>query len=201
MSPLLSAADRSQLAWAMLEDLIHALTPLPFEVAMVTNSGRAASRAAALHWRVLREEHQVSESASVDGASRFLAQEGYQAVLRLPADLPLLLPDDVTELMQAPVAPPCAVLVPSWDRKGTNALLRTPPDLFPSRFGPDSFTRHLHEAEAAGARVKIIENPRLAFDLDDPADLARFLIHPVPGETYRTLMDLKVMERLAPDAG
>ncbi len=44
---------------------------------------------------------------------------------------------------------PSVVIVPSHDGTGTNALLRSPPDLFPSHFGPESFALHLKEAETA----------------------------------------------------
>ncbi|MBZ5494995.1 MAG: 2-phospho-L-lactate guanylyltransferase [Acidobacteriia bacterium] len=197
MSPLLTAQERCAVAWAMLEDMIRALLPLSYPVAIITNSTRAAARVEKLGWRVLWEEVQTSESASVDAASKHLAKEGVEAVLRLPADLPLVRPEDVGEILSLPITAPGAVLAPSWDRTGTNALLRTPPDLFPSRFGPGSFTLHLREAAAAGAHLRIVQNPHLELDLDDPADIVRFLSRPVPGETYHTLVDLNIKERLA----
>jgi len=64
------------------------------------------------------------------------------------------------------------ILVPSRDGTGTNAILRRPPDIFPSQFGPGSFARHLAAARAAGISWRILENPRIALDLDDPDDLA-----------------------------
>ncbi len=196
LSDLLTAPERSLLAWAMLEDLISVLEPLPWPVAFVTSSERAAARAAGLGYRVLWEGGQISESASVDAASRILKGEGVDAVLRLPADIPLAKTGDVEELLAQPVAAPCAILVPSWNRMGTNALLRMPPDLFPSRFGKNSFERHFREAAAVGAQVRIVENVHLALDIDDPTDVARFLAQPVEGETRRLLGELNVSRRL-----
>jgi 2-phospho-L-lactate guanylyltransferase len=181
----------------MLEDVIQALLPLAFPVAIVTNSARTAVRAEKQGWRVLWENEQISESASVDAASKRLASEGVDAVLRLPADLPLVQPGDVESLLSLSIAAPCAVLVPSWDRTGTNALLRMPPALFPSRFGPNSLALHLEEAATAGAQVKVVENPRLALDLDDPSDIVRFLAQPTDCRTYRALIDVNIEERLA----
>lgn len=196
MSPLLSAQERSLVAWAMLEDVIQALLPLAFPVAVVTNSARAAARVEKLGWRVFWEEEQISESASVDAASKRLASEGVDSVLRLPADLPLVQPGDIEGLFSPGIAAPCAVLAPSWDRTGTNALLRTPPALFPSRFGPNSFALHLEEAAATGAQIKVVENPRLALDLDDASDIIRFLAQPTDCRTYHVLVDLSIEERL-----
>jgi 2-phospho-L-lactate guanylyltransferase len=196
MSMLLSAQERSLVARAMLEDTIQALLPLAFPVAIVTNSVRTAGRVEKLGWKVLWEEEQISESTSIDAASKRLESEGVDGVLRLPADLPLVQPGDVEDLFSPGIAAPCAVLAPSWDRTGTNALLRRPPALFPSRFGPNSFALHLEEAAAAGAQIRIVENPRLALDLDDASDITRFLAQPTDCLTYHLLVGLNIKERL-----
>jgi 2-phospho-L-lactate guanylyltransferase len=197
MGPFLTAQERPLVAKAMLEDLIRALLPLAFPVAVATNSRQIAARIAKLGWRLFLEEKQISESASVDAASRRLADEGAQAVLRLPADLPLIQTGDVAELCLETPPAPCATMAPSWDGTGTNALLRTPPGLFPSRFGPGSFALHVEEARRVGAHLRVVQNPRLALDLDDVTDIARFLSSPSECETYRTLIDLNVKVRLA----
>jgi 2-phospho-L-lactate guanylyltransferase len=200
LSRLLGPEERAQLAWAMLEDLIAALSGVPWEIAMVTDSTRAAARAEELSWRVLWEHDQTSESASVDAASRILSREGAGQVLCLPADIPLIQSEDIDEFFKYPFTSCEAALAPSWDRKGTNALLRSPPTLFPSRFGPGSFMLHMAEARNAGARIRIIENPRLALDIDDPADVARFLDQGVPNHTSRTLLHLNLKKRLERNA-
>lgn len=197
LSSLLNPAERSTIAWAMFEDLIRALSPLPCPTVLVTDSSRATARVRTLGWKVLFEEEQISESVSIDAASRILAAEGAYAVLRLPADLPLVQSQDIAEMLEPTVANPFAVLAPSWDRTGTNALLRTPPCVFPSRFGPGSFALHLREAADRGIPVRVVENARLALDLDDATDIVRFLNAPADGETYRALMNLDIQERLA----
>jgi 2-phospho-L-lactate guanylyltransferase len=66
---------------------------------------------------------------------------------------------------------PTIVIVPSRDGTGTNALLRSPPTLFPSHFGPGSFALHLDEAKRCGARVHVMRNPRIELDIDEIDDL------------------------------
>ena len=73
--------------------------------------------------------------------------------------------------------PPAVVMVPSRDGTGTNAILRTPPTLFPSHFGPNSFAKHRSEAERAGAKIIVRRNERLEMDVDDEADLRALLRH------------------------
>jgi 2-phospho-L-lactate guanylyltransferase len=107
----------------------------------------------------------------VDAASRYCADRGVHALLRLPVDIPLVEPADVEAVFENLGDAPTAILVPSSDGTGTNALLRSPPALFPSRFGPNSFVRHLAEAEACGVRAYVLRNPRLELDIDEWEDL------------------------------
>jgi 2-phospho-L-lactate guanylyltransferase len=64
--------------------------------------------------------------------------------------------------------------VPSRDGTGTNALLRTPPELFPSRFGAESCAKHLAEARARGAEIRVFRNARIELDIDEVEDLRYF---------------------------
>jgi len=76
-------------------------------------------------------------------------------------------------------------MVPSRDGRGTNAIIRTPPTLFPSRFGPDSLRLHSGEADKLGIKPVIVSNERIALDIDEPADLAEILQSGRGTETYR----------------
>jgi len=79
--------------------------------------------------------------------------------------------NDIDELLATDCAAPALVIVPSRDGTGTNAILRTPPALFPSHFGTGSFAKHCGEAERAGAQILVRRNTRLETDVDDEADL------------------------------
>ncbi len=190
MASTLTAEERARLAWAMFSDLVQALRPLSSPVALVTDSERAARQARALNWRVFWETGQISESASVDAAAAHLAKDGIPAVLRVPADLPLVNTHDIESLIEAPASSPSAILVPSRNGLGTNAILRAPPCLFPSRFGHNSLILHAQEALRAQARLEIRENPRIALDLDDASDIAFFLEARSDTETYRLLASM-----------
>jgi 2-phospho-L-lactate guanylyltransferase len=170
----LGLADRIDLVQAMRKDVFACVATVRGidRVFVVTSEPQVLDEARLRGWEPIREQAQQSESASVDFASRWCAERGATALLRLPIDLPLVTAADVQSLFSALDSAPCAVLAPSRDGTGTNALLRSPPALFPSRFGPGSFALHLAEAERVGATAKIMRNPRIEFDLDDPEDLA-----------------------------
>jgi 2-phospho-L-lactate/phosphoenolpyruvate guanylyltransferase len=166
---------------------------------VVTNYEPAMKLAAQNGWRILKEKEQISESASVDFASRICTELGVTHLLRLPLDLPLVRATDIDELLALESAAPSVVMVPSRGGTGTNAILRTPPALFPSHFGPDSFAKHQREAEQLGAQIILRRNPRLEMDVDDEADLRELLRHDSSGtSTGRWLEASGVAARFGP---
>lgn len=173
LASFLNPAERFALAQAMLADTIRAVRGVrrADKIFVVTNYVPAMQAAEANGWELLREEQQISESVSVDAASRLCWQRGVTSLLRLPLDVPLAQASDIDELLAVECAAPAMVIVPSRDGTGTNAILRTPPALFPSHFGSGSFAKHCGEAERAGAQIVICRNARLEMDVDDEADL------------------------------
>ncbi|HJZ66776.1 MAG TPA: NTP transferase domain-containing protein, partial [Blastocatellia bacterium] len=122
LASLLAGDERRRLAWAMFEDVSRAVAGArkPGRVVMVTSYQPAIERARALGWEVLVEEFQVSESASVDWASRILSERRFDTVMRLPADIPLVRAEDIDALLSVDLNSPGALLVPSRDGTGTN---------------------------------------------------------------------------------
>ena len=195
---LLSSEERSQLAWAMLKDVSRAVAASKSADRMVAvaHDPSVIRYLLGQGWEVVTERQQISESHSVEQASSWLGQQGATAVLRLPGDIPLLQAGDVDLLLSTGVASRSALLVPSRDGLGTNALLRTPPDAFPSRFGGNSFVLHREEARRAGVSLRVIQNPRIALDLDELSDLVHFWGQGQGTFTRELMGKLDLMERL-----
>jgi 2-phospho-L-lactate guanylyltransferase len=173
LAGFLNPEERIALAQAMLSDALRAVRGVrkADRVFVVTNYTPAMRAARENGWELLPESEQISESISVDAASRNCEERGITAVLRVPLDVPLVQAGDIDDLLQLHLAAPALVIVPSRDGTGTNAILRTPPCLFPSRFGSGSFAKHCQEARRVGAQVIIRRNARLEMDVDDEADL------------------------------
>jgi 2-phospho-L-lactate/phosphoenolpyruvate guanylyltransferase len=199
LAGVLTPHERFGLAQAMLADTICAVREVQtaVKIFVVTTYAPAIRAAQENGWEVLREERQISESASVDAASLECEERGISAVLRLPLDLPLVEGSDIDELLAVECSAPGLLIVPSRDGTGTNAILRTPPTLFPSHFGPGSFVKHCAEAERAGACIIRRRNVRLEMDVDDESDLRALLHHDLSGtKTGAWLHENRVMERL-----
>jgi 2-phospho-L-lactate guanylyltransferase (CobY/MobA/RfbA family) len=88
--------------------------------------------------------------------------------------------------------------VPSHDRLGTNALLLAPPDIIKLRFGFDSFNFHMSQPTESGLPPRFIVNEHMALDIDEPADLERFISYDLAdGEATRVARRL-LAEQEAP---
>jgi 2-phospho-L-lactate guanylyltransferase len=199
LAPLLNPAERFRLAQAMLADTIRAVRGVrrAGKIFVVTNYIPAMQAAEENGWELLREEQQISESVSVDAASMCCAERGVTSLLRLPLDVPLVQANDIDELLAVECSAPALVIVPSRDGAGTNAILRTPPALFPSHFGIGSFAKHCGEAQRAGAQIAVRRNARLEMDVDDEADLRALAREDLRGtETGAWLERSGLMKRL-----
>jgi 2-phospho-L-lactate/phosphoenolpyruvate guanylyltransferase len=183
LASTLSPSERARLAEAMLSDTIRAVNGVreADAIFVATNYEPVIQLAKMKNWEILREEEQISESVSVDAASGHCEERGFSAVLRIPLDIPLVRAGDIDDLLSINYESPAVVIVPSRDGTGTNAMLRTPPTLFPSRFGNGSFARHCAEAKSVSAQVIVRRNPRLEMDVDDESDLRALLQHDLSG--------------------
>lgn len=202
LAPLLNPEERFGLAQAMFADTIRAARGVrrADKIFVVTNYAPAMQAAEENGWELLREDQQISESVSVDAASRQCAERGVTSLLRLPLDVPLVRPSDIDELLAVECTAPALVIVPSRDGTGTNAILRTPPALFPSHFGSGSFAKHCAEAQRAGAQILIRRNPRLEMDVDDETDLRALAGEDLRGtETLSWLQRSGWLARLKPE--
>jgi 2-phospho-L-lactate/phosphoenolpyruvate guanylyltransferase len=180
LTPLLDVAEREILAETMFRDVLCEVKGARGLAGtfVVTGDDRVADIAASLGAEVLREQVESGETGAVDFARGELKKSGFEAVLIVPGDLPLMRSADIEQILsqvQDGAAAPFALLVPSHDRMGTNALLLAPPDVIKLRFGYDSFSFHMNQISAKGLPPRSLENERIALDIDEPKDLERFL--------------------------
>lgn len=192
LSPLLDGADRELFAEVMFRDVLKQVLKAQGveETFVVTGDDKVAEIATRLGAQLIREKTEKGETDAVEFARLELKQLGREAVLVIPGDLPLVRSGDIEAVLaQIPIGAslPFALLVPSHDRMGTNALLLAPPDIIKLRFGYDSFSYHMSQVSAQGLPVRFFENEHIALDIDEPQDLQRFLSFGFEdGESTRT---------------
>ena len=181
LSPVLGRADREALAELMFRDVLRQVMQVRRAggTFVVTGDQEVSEIVRLFGAEVVVEKAEKGETAAVEFACAQLKSNGTNAVLIIPGDIPLVRAGDIEQILaefprEASPAP-FALLTPSHDRMGTNALLLSPPDVIKLGFGYDSFSYHLSQVAARGLPLRILENERIALDIDEPKDLERFL--------------------------
>ena len=154
LAGMLSAEQRRELALAMAEDVLQTLASASelAGILVVTADPAAAAIAARYGARVTGDGARADQTAAVAAAAQRLAAEGFD-MLALPGDIPLVEPADIARLLSAQRPPPAFTIVPARDQMGSNAVLCSPADAVPLRFGDDSFFPHLDAAKSARHRA------------------------------------------------
>jgi 2-phospho-L-lactate guanylyltransferase len=108
---------------------------------------------------------------AVEAGLRSVREGGRSAALVIMADLPLVGPDDVREMLSA-LDGADVMIAPDAHGSGTNAIAFGPHVLMGTEFGMgDSFAAHRRRAEQQGLRLRIHVGPGTAYDVDLPSDL------------------------------
>jgi 2-phospho-L-lactate guanylyltransferase len=195
---LLTPGERSELARAMLVDVLRALKAARLDhVWVVTRERAVAMIADALGARPLSEDENRGHTAAVARAQAEAAQLGASIFITVPGDTPCVTAGEIRALADAAIGKRAAVFAASRSGLGTNGVALRPPDAMRLRFGEPSFDNHLAAARALGLAPRVLTLPGLALDIDAPDDVAALLEWPEAIETQRLLSGWRLAERLA----
>jgi 2-phospho-L-lactate/phosphoenolpyruvate guanylyltransferase len=197
LSPLLSPAERYALAAAMLDDVLAALRQAATvdRIALVTTDPHALALATRWGFEVVDEGAARGETGAVELAIKVCVERGARSLVVIPGDIPLLTGTDIDGIMRYGEQRD-VVIVPSWDSRGTNAVLLRPPDALQLRFGSWSFFPHVKQAKRKGLSYTVARLPRVALDIDTPEDLARLVPQALGTRSYAVLEDMGLLARL-----
>lgn len=177
LSPALDPAARAKLSRRLLAHVLGAAQASGALAGILVVSRDPAVRALAEQQGALAlPEPYPDLNLALDAARAEALARGADALLVLPADLPLLTAADIIHL-RARIERAAVVIVPSRTG-GTNALALRPPDAIPFAFGEGSCTAHRALAAGCGHAVEVWESPTLAVDVDLPSDLISLQAHP-----------------------
>ena len=168
----LNEDERTELNRALLQHTLETLSELKEidGVLVVSRDPNALTIARNHGARTVQEDGQPELNTALKRATIVAQVYATRGVLVLPADLPLVTREDILALIQRAAEPPVVVIAPDRHKKGTNALLISPPGLIEYDFGENSFQRHCELIKKAGARLEIVDLPSLGLDLDLPED-------------------------------
>jgi 2-phospho-L-lactate guanylyltransferase len=175
LSASLASGARRSLVQAMFSDVLGALrrTDGIAAIAVVTADQSARSAAAGERMVVLQDDVSAGQSAACEIGIRYAIEQGFERVLLVPGDTPLLKPPEVEEMLVRCERDGVSVaIVADRHGTGTNGLLIAPPGAFDPSFGPGSLERHVEQARSRELAFRVEALPSLEHDVDTPGDLA-----------------------------
>jgi 2-phospho-L-lactate guanylyltransferase len=159
----------------MMEDVIASLkkSNLVSQVLVLTPDKQVADLAENLGARTMIDQTNGGINESIAEATDYEVKERIGSpLLVLPVDVPLVKPTTIDNIICKVDEPNHALVVISPSlAKGTNALLRNPPDAIPTRYGVNSFDAHVAEAVARKVHLEVHRSEDLEIDVDTPSDL------------------------------
>ena len=174
LSHVLSREKRTELMVGMLRDVLSALKLSTIEQVLAVSPDAAVKKIVCEYGFSFISPKNARLNPSLSEAIEYAEQREADAVLILPADLPLVCPYDICKLVELGSEPSTVVLSPSLDG-GTNALLLNPPDAIPVSFGKGSFFKHVEEALKKDVRLRFHVSREVMLDIDSEDDLKKLL--------------------------
>lgn len=177
LASVLTPEQRQRFAETMLRHVLSVTRDVPLVTGtlVISRDNRVLTIAREYGAKTVQESGQPELNSALMRATHIIASWRSEAVLILPADLPLVQPQDIDGLIRAAGhQDDTVVLATDRNKDGTNALFMRPPGLIDYAYGPGSYQRHGVMARDAGASVILYESERLVYDIDLPEDIANF---------------------------
>lgn len=176
LAPSLDPEERIMLASQLLQRVLRVAREVTDDVVVISPSRplREIVEAAGARLTVQRG---MGLNEGLTQAREEAIADGIYTLVVLHGDLPNLRAEDIGALIEAlPLdGSPGVAIAPDRAGTGTNGLALQPPDVISFRFGAGSFAKHAAEVERAGVPCVAVNRAGLAFDLDTPEDLQRWL--------------------------
>ena len=169
----LSQEKTEKICEAMLESVLQNVTRsnLIEKTVLVSKDEKALGIGKKFGAHGIYDESEQGVNSAVLLADNYFSQEGFEATMVFPQDIPLIQVEDVDTLYQMRTSDRCVLVVPSRKFDGTNALFRTPANVMETHYDEDSYKIHMNTAEKRNASSALVLIRRIMLDIDDQSDL------------------------------
>jgi len=178
LSSVLSPEERQHFAETMLRHVLDVVTSVPQMTGtlVISRDNHALAVAREYGAKTIQESGAPELNNALMRATSVIASWRTDAMLILPADLPLVATEDITSIIKLGSQDPISVVIATDRNKdGTNALFIRPPGLIDYAYGDGSYQRHAVLARDAGAVVNVYESDRMWQDIDHPEDIENYI--------------------------
>jgi 2-phospho-L-lactate/phosphoenolpyruvate guanylyltransferase len=174
LGAILSSGERRKLSELLLVNTIRTLqqSRAISSTIIVTSESSVVEIVGTTRAKFLKLDNDNGVNAALLLADKYSSQNGADATLVIPQDIPLLSATDINNLCsRAEPLAKCIVICPSIRYDGTNALLRKPPRLMKTLYDKDSFNSHIRAAVKMNVPIRFFLSRRMMKDLDSAEDI------------------------------
>jgi 2-phospho-L-lactate guanylyltransferase len=173
LASFLSLQERQELNIHLLAHTLETLRAVSEieQVLVISRDQKALAMARDYQARTIQENGDSQLNNALTLATMVAKSYVTRGIMVVPADLPLMKPEDVRAVIAKANKPPVVAIAPDRYKRGTNILLVCPAGIIEYNFGVDSYAQHCASALKAGARLEVVDLPSLALDIDLPKDL------------------------------
>lgn len=193
LSNILAEGERQELVLAMFDDVLVSLRASHFIDEIFLVADKYFDPVADVQM-ITEIKNRGYDEAIIEALKDSRINQA-QAMLILPADLPLVSRDELNTLIRDQEDRSIRI-AGARDQDGTNALVMKPPHLLATSFGVGSFKRHKKFAKALSVKIEEVNLPGLSFDVDTEKDLIDFVQTKSDTRTYRFLDESGIIGRL-----
>jgi len=172
----LSEEKRQDLCKIMLEEVLQTVSVSGGinEIVVVSKDENALKIAKNFKATQLAD-NETGVNDAVKLADAYLVNNGFDASIVFPQDIPFIKPQDIDFLLRFQNVPKFVVVVPSRHFDGTNALVRMPVNLMETHYDEDSYKIHLTIGKSHTSKTSLAFVRRIMLDVDNNEDL-RYLL-------------------------
>ena len=169
----LSPQKIEDLCKIMLEEILYtiSISPQIEKIIIVTKEEKAIEIAKKFNTIIIIDEKEESVNSAVSLADKYLLENGFDASIVFPQDIPFIKTQDIDFMLNYKTPPNFAIIVPSRRFDGTNALVRMPIDLMETHYDEDSYKIHMNTAKEHTLNVAMVFVKRIMWDVDNAEDL------------------------------
>lgn len=169
----LSYEKTEDLCKMMLEEVLQTISQSNVikKIAVVSKDESALKIGKKFNVVEIYDEKEEGVNNAVLAADKYFLDEGFDATIVFPQDIPLIQTEDVKTLFDFQMPGRCVLVVPSRKFDGTNALFRSPVDVMETHYDQDSYKIHLTTANKKSAKAALVLIRRIMHDVDEPSDL------------------------------
>ena len=169
----LPTKQKEELCKIMLEEILHTLSISPQiqKIIIVTKEQKALEIAKRFDIISIIDKDEESVNSAVALADKYLLENGFDASIVFPQDIPYIKTQDIDFILNYKIPPNFVIVVPSRRFDGTNALVRMPVNLMKTHYDEDSYKIHMNTAKEYTRNVALVFAKRIMWDIDNKEDL------------------------------